>query len=546
MVGMDGIRQGKGPARVWAWSTGRRFAPIVAIAAVVVLLAIPAGATAHRSADSGETFTYLKFTGSVVSGWDPAVMTGGAAVMFANMYETLTHYNWKQGRIDPQLATSWRKSADGLRWTFQLRPNVRFHTGRVMTAAAVRDAIVRTIKTKLGASAIWDPVRRIRVNSPTSLTFVLKYPAAIDRIASAGQAAFIYDTQAAGTGSLTAWFAQNRDAGTGPYTLGQYNPGGEFELILDQFPNYWGGWKATQYKRVAYRVVPDPNTAAQLLRGGDVDYIAYLPPQLWRSIGNTARSTRAKSVFNFYFFLNTLKPGLSDVRVRRGLAYGIDYPGIVSVLQGSVTRSGIIPPGLLGYSKKAPVYSYSTKKATELLNAAGYGPGKQQLTLNLTYVQGQPAMQAASTIIQSSLAKLNVNVNIQALQFPALAGRALSADKAQRQDLTWFAYGPEYPTASGAFRVLYRTEATPFRNFSYSSVPALDRLIDDAVRAEGVDPKRAEQIYMQMQKLAFDSAAVLPMFTQTYERAMLRSVTGYVDNPAYPNVVFVHSLRFRQ
>ena len=37
-------------------------------------------------------------------------------------------------------------------------------------------------------------------------------------------------------------------------------------------------------------------------------------------------------------------------------------------------------------------------------------------------------------------------------------------------------------------------------------------------------------------------ATIAPLIVESYQRAYLSSVKGYVDNPAYPDVVFVHDL----
>jgi peptide/nickel transport system substrate-binding protein len=514
----------------------------VLVASGVVAVATSAASPNHRAADSA-TFTYVKFTASVVSGWDPAVMTGGANVMFANIYQTLTHYNWSKQKTEPELATSWTSSKNGLRWTFQLRPNVRFHTGKLMTAASVKAAIMRTIHLGQGDSYIWDPVKSITTHGKLTVIFNLKYPAPLDKIASAGYAAFIYDTKAPAGQNLVKWFAANHDSGTGPYTIAKYSPGTEFELTLDAYAKYWGGWNGAHYKRVVYRVVPDNNTAAQLLKSGEATYVAYLPPQLWSSVGSAARTISSKSLLNFFLFLNTEKPGLSDVRVRRAIGYALDYPAMVSVLQGSVYRSGIVPPGLLGYSKTAPIYTTDTAKATQLLQSAGYGPNGKKLDLLLTYTQGQPAEEAAATLIKSSLAKVGIDVTLQALQYPAQLGKAISSDKSQRQDLTMLAWWPEYPTASSWFKNMYHSESTPLHNLSYFTDPVLDRLTDQVTRVAAVNPKKAAAMYATMQKLAFNDAAALPLFTQIYQRALAKNVVNFTENPVYPNVVFVYKLR---
>ena len=49
--------------------------------------------------------------------------------------------------------------------------------------------------------------------------------------------------------------------------------------------------------------------------------------------------------------------------------------------------------------------------------------------------------------------------------------------------------------------------------------------------------------YKQLQHRLISQAVAVPLYVQKYERVFSKSVGGYVDNPAYPNVVFVYDLR---
>ena len=73
--------------------------------------------------------------------------TGGAAaaideIVYANVFEGLTRYG-PDGSINPALAKSWEISADGLTYTFNLHPNVRFHDGKPMTSSDVKFSLDR-------------------------------------------------------------------------------------------------------------------------------------------------------------------------------------------------------------------------------------------------------------------------------------------------------------------------------------------------------------------------------------------------------------------
>ena len=67
----------------------------------------------------------------------------GNAVYQAVMYDSLVGFNLEKGGIGPGVAESWELAADGLSWTFKLRPGQKFHNGDPLTAADVKFSLER-------------------------------------------------------------------------------------------------------------------------------------------------------------------------------------------------------------------------------------------------------------------------------------------------------------------------------------------------------------------------------------------------------------------
>ncbi len=527
----------------------RRLAASGALAAAVALFTGACGSTSKPAgASSGggpvnATFTYGTFT-QVMVGWDPATDYSNEIIAMNNMYETLTRYDSQTGQVAPLLATSWNKSADAKTWTFTIRSGVKFHSGRTMTASDVKAALDRTIKLNGGASYIWGAVKSIDAPKPTTVVFHLKYPAPIDLISSAGYAAFIYDTQAAGSTPLAKWFADGHDAGTGPYTVAQWNKGQEVELRLKSFPAYWGGWSSSHYRNVVFRVVPTASTSAQLVRQNQLTWAEQLSPQLWSSLRSdpNLRTTTATSYQNLLGMLNTSYGPLKDVRVRQALAYATDYKGIVAAL-GSFTPSvGLIPRGLWGYDSSLPVYQTDAARAKQLLQQAGYGPGGKHMTLSLTYTQGDPFEPTVASLLKSELAPLNITVNVSSLEWSTQWSKAKSTTPSSRQDILLFYWWPDYADPYSWFINLFHSASPPYFNLAYYDNPTVDRQIDQVEPLSATDRAAAIHLYARIQTTLLHDSPALFLGTETYERVMQKSVGGFVDNPAYPNVVFVYSL----
>src|SRR5215510_403717 len=93
---------------------------------------------------------------------------------------------WRPGTIEvePGLATAWRVSPDGLRWTFELRPDVEFHDGNPP------DAVVFSFRRVIdpdhanylrGDDALYwrgllKDVRRVTARGPATIEIEVAHP----------------------------------------------------------------------------------------------------------------------------------------------------------------------------------------------------------------------------------------------------------------------------------------------------------------------------------------------------------------------------------
>jgi peptide/nickel transport system substrate-binding protein len=533
---MQGPMQGK----------GRHLAVVAALLALATA-ACTATSTekASPSASASQTLNY-NVNSQVMIGWDPSTGYSNEIIAMNNMYEQLTRYNADTQQVDPLLATEWSTSDDGLKWTFTIRQGVKFHSGRTMTAEDVKASIDRTMQVNAGAAYIWGPVKSIEASAPDTVVFTLKYPAPIDLIASADYAAYIFDAKAAGSQDLAKWFESGQEAGTGPYMLDAWNKGQETELRLKAFPDYWGGWDGAHYARYVFTVTPEATTAAQLLRSGQATIVERMTPQLWQTFqGQDGFATSDQPSWQTLLaMLNTSSGPLADENVRQAVASAIDYDGMIAALHGGAEQiSGYVPPGLWGHSDDLSNPTHDQTKAQDLLDRSGYGPNGKPMDLTLTYTQGDADEQLVGQLIKSDLAKLNINVDVRGLAWPAQWGKAKSSNTAERQDILLFYWWPDYADPYSWFINLFHTEDKPYFNLSYYSDPKLDQMIDSVESLAATDRNQAIATYQQMQEMLLATMPAVSLYTQVYQKAMQSSVGGFVDNPAYPNVVFGYDLQ---
>jgi peptide/nickel transport system substrate-binding protein len=509
----------------------RMFTTLRALAVVAVLSLVAAACEGTSTEPTGgpsptagvvDTNFTMAYTSEIMVGWDPSDSYSNEVIAMQNMYETLTRYNSDTQTVEPLLATSWTSNPEGTEWTFELQPDVVFHTGRTMTSEDVKASIERTVEIGGGAAYIWGAVKSIDTPDPTTVMFKLKYSAPIDLISSADYAAYIFDTQAAGDADLAKWFAEGNEAGTGPYMLDSWDQGADVELRLKAFPDYWGGWDGEHFQNVIYRV----------------------NPQLWASFQDDPNitTTSGPSWQTLLALLNTADGPLANQEVRQAVMASIDYDGIIEALQGAAEPlSGVVPPGLWGHVDDLYA-TQDTEQATALLQKNGYGPNGDPMDLELTYVRGDSDEETVGTLMKSNLADVNVNLDVRGMQWGAQWAKGKSANVNERQDIFLFYWWPDYADPYSWFINLYHTEDPPYFNLSYYSNSEIDKQMEEAELLASSDRAQSTQMFQDMQGTLYDQAPSISVYTQTYQRAMLNTFSGYLDNPAYPNVVFVYDL----
>ncbi|HEY0187852.1 MAG TPA: ABC transporter substrate-binding protein [Cellulomonas sp.] len=522
----------------------RRTLTATGAVAVLALLAACGGGqvrgddTATTSSD--DTFTYVTNT-EIITEWDPAVSYSNEIRAMENIYESLTSYDAETETVEPRLATSWTSSDDGTTWTFTLRDDVTFHSGRALDATAAKEALDRTIELGSGAAYIWDSVESIEATDATTLVLHLSYAAPIDLIASSAYAAYIYDTEASGDEDLGDWFAEGNDAGSGPYTVGEWSSGQEYELTLQAYDDYWGGWTDGQYTTVEYRVTPETTTAWQLLQNDEVDFVEALNPETFEVATSTdgIATTETASFQNLLALYDTADGPMADVRVRQAVQLATDTAGLVESLGGAaVAAEGLVPDGLLG-SGAGITWTQDLDAASALLAEAGYD-ADNPLSLTMTYAQGDDNQQLYVTLLTSALAEIGVSLDAQPLQWNAQWDQAKSGDG---QDIFVMYWYPDYADAYSWFENVFRSSDEPYFNLSYLADPEVDTLIDQLPSLTATDSDAAQAAYVELQQLIeVQDAAVTTLWTDTYQRAFRDDVQGFTDNPAYPNVVFAYEL----
>ena len=306
-----------------------------------------------------------------------------------NVYEGLTAFD-SEMRIGPALAVSWENPND-LTWVFHLRPGVRFHDGRELTAADVVGSLERArLLPASGFGSYLVAVAAVRALDPQTVELTTRRPYAI----LLNKLAFVLIVPAGSPPEI------RHPVGTGPYRLVSYQPGAR--LVLRAFEGYWNGPPAPD----PVEILPVKDAAertARLLRG-DLDLIQEPRPE---DLGRLRASPRCRvveqeSLTVNYLLLATRRPPLSDLRVRRAISLALDRAALVRTsLHGEGRPVGqMVGRAVFGHAPDIAPPGRDLAAARRLLAEAGHAGG---LDLDLEFRHGRRAEEIRRQLAEAGI-----------------------------------------------------------------------------------------------------------------------------------------------
>jgi len=315
---------------------------------------------------------------------------------------------------------------------------------------------------------------------------------------------------------ITSSDLANKPVHCGPYKIEQWVQGSYLSLV----PNpYWFGWAGSKplIQKFVYQWIPDTNTMLMNVLAGKLDLTL-----LGLGVKEAAQAEkiptinvqRVPSAYWEHLELNVTDPILSDVRVRKAIAYGIDYDDLnnrVFLGQRKVVHWPYI--GLLNEyyrNPKAVLPGYDPAMANKLLDDAGWKMGSdgyrykdgKKLTLELSTTTRQDRKDQA-TVLQAQLKKIGIDIQTKFLSSTYFFGTYTTHRMFQ---IAMFAWGGD-PLDPGGFTLYHSsqipTEANNWQGQNYMGLS--DPTLDDAIykATHEVDPAvRQKNYYIAEQRLA--------------------------------------------
>jgi peptide/nickel transport system substrate-binding protein len=483
---------------------------------------------------------------------DPAYAFSSEHPALNLIFENLVYMNPPGANelLSPGLATSWEPNEDATEWIFHLREGVTFQDGEPFNADAVKATFDHYWSAEgAGCSWIWGAVEDVEVVDDYTVKMKCSYPAALDIIATSTYCGEIISP--ADTAQPKEWFDAANGHGTGPYMYESYDKGQR--LILTRFDDYWKGWADNQFDKVVFEIVEDNVQSLQMIETGEADILREIPPDKVEELraNPNLKVYIDPSYQHMQFLLNNQKAPTNDPLVRKALAYSFPYDELVQRGQGIFTQSrGAVPAAMWGHCDDCFQYTYDPVKAGELLDQAGWvdtdGDGIRDkdgkpLHLLLTYTSGTTGHAWPTELWVYPASEIGIELETQGMTYSAMWEYS-KQDPQTAQDITIQQWWPTYVTPYDPLFSMYHCEEETFLNTGYYCNPDFDAMIDEADRLTGTDREAADQMFQEAQKILIEDCPAVWVMDIAESFAISADIEGFVDNPAYPGVVFIYDL----
>ncbi len=328
---------------------------------------------------------------------DPTVSAAGGTIVVPNMvYNRLIGFvggpdvDPSKVALEPELATSWERSPDGMAYTFKIKPGIKWQNlpplnGRPFVAADAKLAYERYATTGVHQS-YWVNVASLEAVDDLTLKINMKKPTADFINPLAGRYQTIFPHELVDDGSIG-----KQVIGTGPMILKEAATGQH--AIFDKNPDYWE--RQVLLDGAEFLMMPDHSARLAAFRTGQVEY-AYGVADSVDSVDALVRSNpdiqinlTSPSNGGIPFGMNLSHEKFQDERVRRAIALAIDDEMITQVVFQNLAKTLHLMPWIYVFDEEPTVESgalgnwwrYDPQEAKQLLQAAG----AEGLTFNNRY-----------------------------------------------------------------------------------------------------------------------------------------------------------------
>ncbi|MEA2527597.1 MAG: peptide/nickel transport system substrate-binding protein [Thermomicrobiales bacterium] len=336
--------------------------------------------------------------------------TAQESAVWSVVFDTLVEYD-ESYNVTGGLLESW-ETADAITWTFKVRQGVTWHDGQPLVAKHVTDYF----------TAVQDPASGA-VSNVTGAIKGATFEAVDDqtvRLVLAAPNAALLDNFSSQWLARTADFDNAKPIGTGPFSFVEWNRNQHVKFVKNA--SYWKAG-LPYLDDITMRMVPDQDQAINLLTTGEVHAIASVNfPRVAELSSNPAiqmlEVPEQYRLAYHYLLTKTDTAPWDNPKVRQALNHAVDREALLAATLGyGEIRSNPVSPGSWAFNPEAP--SYNTRNldaAKALMVEAGFTEGETAFKTTLKYWKEWAQMPQIAQIVQSNLAEIGIEVELQLLE----------------------------------------------------------------------------------------------------------------------------------
>lgn len=465
------------------------------------------------------------------------------------IFNSLVSYDEAAKKVVPSLADKWDVSADGLTYTFHLRPNVQFQTTDYFKPSRPLNAddVVFTFDRMLNDSNPWHKVagasgfphaqsmglpkliKSISKVDDNTVKFELNAPdATFVSILTMGFASIYsaeYADQLLKAGKQVD--LNSKPIGTGPFELKSYTK--DAVIRYDVNPSYWGA--KPKIDRLIYAITPDATVRAQKVKAGECQIALSPKPQdLADAKGDKSLAIVQTPAFMTAFVaLNTQKKPLDNQKVRAALNMAFDRTTYLKTVFDNTATPAVnpYPPNTWSYDKAVKPWPYDPAKAKKLLADAGYPNGfETTIWVRPNGSVLNPNPKAGAELLQADFAKIGVKADVKVIEW----GELIKQAKQGQHDSLFMGWAGDNGDPDNYLSPLFSCNAVKSGiNFARFCNEDLDKLIADGKSTP--DQAKRAKAYHAAQQIIHDQALWIPLGYPTAAAITRTNVSGYHVSP---------------
>lgn len=475
-------------------------APVATTASAAPAAATAPADTAVPAAPAKKVFTFGRYRDAINP--DPVMNDANADIWYMQQYYSGLLRFKADLTVEPDLATKWEISPDGLKYTFTLRPDIKFCDGSPITAEDWQWSLERAANKDNG---IWwftfEAVKKITATD-TTVTFELNEPyVPFIYTPAMFNAVVMPKKQVEAAGGWEKFML--KPCGSGPFIMKEWVKGDY--MLLERNPYYWETGKPI-LDEILIKTITDDNTRILALQKGDVDAINYPPFNRINDLAKDPNLTvlQFKSTNTNYITLNNRNKPLSDVKVRQALAYAINRDAMIKTINFGIGEPATTyrPRGSLYYNDQLKGWPYDPEKAKQLLAEAGYKDG---FTVTMQILTGQNSALQIATLTQAMWKEIGVTLKVEPME-AGIYDDNYYKNNFEIQLNNWTDDIPD-PSESTTYGIVYKSAESFHSGFNNEEV---NKLSDDSMKE--TDPEKRKAMFFRLQEIFNEQVPYIPLW----------------------------------